>query len=44
MVVGCCCGGEMGCCHGGGVGGGFGKVVVDWQWWVYGFGCCVCGG
>ena len=18
--------------------------MVDWQWWVYGFGCCVCGG
>ena len=44
VVVGCCCGGEMGCCHSGGVGGGFGKMVVDWQWWVYGFGCCVCGG
>ena len=44
MVVGCCCGGEMGCCHSGGVGGGFGKMVVDWQWWVYGFGCCVCDG
>ena len=24
-----------------GLGGGFGEVVVDWQWWVYGFGYCV---
>ena len=25
------------------MGGVFGEVVVEWQWWVYGFKCCVCG-
>ena len=31
----------VGCCRGGRVGGGFGEVVDDWQWLVYGFGYCV---
>ena len=26
------------------MGGGFGEVVVEWQWWIYGFGCYMCGG
>ena len=37
VVVGCFCGGGVCCCRGVRVG----KVVVDWQWWVYGFGFCV---
>ena len=23
------------------MGGGSGEVVINWQWWVYGFGYCV---
>ena len=34
----------VGCCRSGGVGGGFGEVVVNWQWWVYRFRCCVYAG
>ena len=34
----------VGCCRSGGVGGRFGEVVVDWQWLVYRFRCCVCVG
>ena len=42
VVVGCCHGSGVGCFCGGGVVYGFGELVVEWQWWVYGFGCCVC--
>ena len=34
----------VGCYRSGGVGGRFGEVVVDWQWLVYRFRCCVCVG
>ena len=43
VVVRCCRGGGVGCCHSGWVVGVSSKVVVEWQWWVYGFGCYVCG-